>query len=136
MRNDRLKKNFGCRLYWSSSADAKWEGMCWLKREKPLVDESHFIVVILTCSACEQPFISIFTEEIDWVNGDDPQYWTLIPFTRQEAMDLTHRDSTLFDKAKLNSLAPGRRSLRLDYFKEADKPKLYWATGIVICAHY
>ncbi|HIJ65160.1 MAG TPA: hypothetical protein HPP77_04345 [Candidatus Hydrogenedentes bacterium] len=129
MGNDGSKDNFGCKGCWPPSAEAAWEARGQLRREDPLIDESHYIVAVLTCSACAQRFISIFTEEIDWVDGDDPQYWTLMPLTQQEATDLGRRDGSL-SVAALKSLASDRRSLRRDYPKGVDEPRLYWATGV------
>ena len=45
-----------------------------LKHEHTLIDESHFSISILRCPECSQRFVSIFTELIDWEDGDDSQY--------------------------------------------------------------
>ena len=37
------------------------------------------------CPACGDRCVSIFTETIDWQNGDDPQHWDLMPLTWEEA---------------------------------------------------
>ncbi len=134
MGNDRLKESFGCKGCWPSSADAAWGARGLLRSEEELVDESHYYVMILTCSACSQRFISIFSERIDWVDGDDPQYWTVMPLTQQEAADLSCRRGSL-SEGELMSLAPDRRSLRRDYPKGADKPSVFWATGVWFPAH-
>jgi hypothetical protein len=134
MGNDRSKENFGCKRCWPSSAEAAWEARSQLRLEEDLVDESHYHVMILTCSYCAQRFISIFTEEIDWVDGEDPQYWTVMPLTQQEAVDLGCRRGSLSD-GELISLAPDRRSLQRDYPKGADKPRLFWATGVWVGPH-
>lgn len=134
MCNDRSKENFGCNRCWPSSAEAAWEARGQLEREDLLVDEAHYRVMILTCAACAQRFISIFTEKIDWVDGEDPQFWTVVPLTQQEAADLSCRRGSLSD-GELISLAPDRRSLRRDYPKGADKPSLFWATGVWFPAH-
>jgi hypothetical protein len=132
--NDRSKQNFGCERCWPPAAAAAWEARRQLELEERLVDESHYRVVILTCPACTQRFISIFTEKIDWADGDDPQYWTVMPLTQQEAADLRRRGSSV-SEGELCSLASDRRSLQRDYPKEADAPRLFWATGISMIAH-
>ena len=35
--------------------------------------------MILGCARCSQGFVSVFTKTIDWEDGDDPQFWTLLP---------------------------------------------------------
>ncbi len=134
MGNDRLKENLGCDRCWPPSADAAWEARRQLIRGNPLIDELHYGVWILTCSACSQHFISIFTEEIDWADGDDSQYWIVMPLTQQEAADIAGRGGSLTEEG-LNSLASDRRSLRRDYPKGADVPRLFWASGVSIPPH-
>jgi hypothetical protein len=134
MGNDRLEDNFGCKRCWPSSAEAAWEARGQLKREELLVDESHYRVMILSCSACAQRFISIFSEKIDWAGGEDPQFWTVVPLTHEEAGDLCCRRGSL-SEAELMSLAHGRRSLQRDFPKGADKPSVCWATGIWFPGH-
>ncbi|MBN1996147.1 hypothetical protein JW935_01260 [candidate division KSB1 bacterium] len=134
MSSNRPKNNFGCQLCWPSSADTAWAARRKLKRTETLVDESHFHVMILTCPSCSQCFISIFTEQIDWVDGEDPQYWIVMPLTQKEAADLSRQDDSALER-QLHSLAPERKSLRHDYPKEAAKPSSFWANGISIRAH-
>jgi hypothetical protein len=134
MGNDRSRENFGCNRCWPASAEAAWEARGQLKREDLLVGESHYRVVILTCASCAQRFISIFTEKIDWVDGEDPQYWTVMPLTQQEAVDLGCRRDSL-SEAELMSLARDRQSLQRDFPKGADKPSVFWATGVWFPAH-
>lgn len=58
---------------------------------KMLVDDSHLIIRLLTCPKCGQDFVSVFTERIDWVSGDDPQTRTLMPVTTDERALLEQR---------------------------------------------
>ena len=134
MHYDKSKENFGCDECWTTSAEDAWEAKAQFKREDPLIHESHFLIVILTCTKCTQRLILVFTEEIDWVDGEDPQYSTLMPLTQQEALDLNHLEDSLLEP-ELNSLAPNRRSLRCDFPKGVEKPNLYWASGISIGRH-
>lgn len=76
-------REFGCAECFAEDAEraGRWrlQGVC------ELVDESHFGVAIRQCPACGQRFVTIFTEFVDWVDGDDPQYWDRVPVTQAEA---------------------------------------------------
>jgi len=132
--DEKLEESFGCDRCWPRSLDSAWGARRRLKLEEVLIDEMHYRVIILTCNVCRQHFISIFTETIDWADGEDPQYWIIMPLTRQEAADLAHRRNSISEEM-LNVLASKRRSLRRDYPKEADKPSLSWATGVSVRQH-
>lgn len=134
MVDDGQKQDFGCKRCWPSIADAAWEARKGLTQVAEMIDESHFHVMILACPSCAQRFVSIFTESIDWKDGDDPQYSALLPITEAEAVDLVRRRDSLTE-ATLNALGPGRRSLQRDYPKEATKPSNYWGTGILVGPH-
>jgi hypothetical protein len=131
--DDGLREKFGCTRCWPSKAEEAWEARDRLTRVQNLIDESHFHVMILACSRCTQRFVSIFTEMVDWVDGEDPMYWTLMPITETEAADLVQRRSSLTE-ADLNALGPGRRCLQRDYPKEGPK-RISWGTGILVGPH-
>ncbi len=133
MADDEPGDDFGCEQCWPPAADAAWEARGALTHVAELIDESHFHVMILACPRCPQRFISVFTETIDWVDGDDPQYWTLLPITAAEAADLVQQRASL-PETMLNALGPGRRALRLDHPK-ASAPRLFWGTGIRVGWH-
>lgn len=101
---------FGCERCWPPSADDAWAARAGLARNTDLVDDSHFIVALLACPSCGQQFVSAFVEEIDWVGGDDPQAWTMLPITNDEARALSQTDEASMPAA-LNAIGPGRRSL-------------------------
>jgi len=130
-RKDRV--DFGCAHCWPASADDAWEARRALDREEDLIGESHFHVMILACGRCGQRFVSVFTEMIDWVDGDDPQYWTLLPLTDEEATLLARRGGAVAE-AQLNALGPERRCLRRDYPK-ASSPRCSWGTGVWVGPH-
>ncbi|HEX8450842.1 MAG TPA: hypothetical protein VF647_02030 [Longimicrobium sp.] len=100
---------------------------------RTLIGESHFIVSLLTCPRCAQRYVSIFTETIDWTDGEDPQYWTLLPITAAEADGLIQRAASL-DETTLNALGPERRSLRRDSPKDKP-PRVFWESGILVGPH-
>jgi hypothetical protein len=98
-----------------------------------LIDESHFIVAILACPRCGQQYVSVFTELIDWADGNDPQYWTLLPITWAEAESLMRQGASLSEMS-LNALGRERRSLRRDHPK-AGPPRVFWGSGINVGPH-
>jgi hypothetical protein len=123
----------GCAHCWPDSAEAAWGARSVLAQETRLIDESHFIVRVLTCLRCSQRFVSVFTEMIDWEAGEDPQSWSLLPITATEAANLLEDGSSLTE-ARLNSLGPGRRCLRHDNPKSGG-PRLFWGTGLFVGMH-
>lgn len=130
---DSRAPRFGCGRCWPDSAEAAYEALKLLTTETVLIDESHFRVTIRVCPDCTQPFVSIFTETVDWDGGEDPQYRTLLPLTPAEANDLTQRgDGTT--EAALNAVGRSRKSLRHDWPKGVE-PRSYWATGIAVGPH-
>jgi hypothetical protein len=76
---------FGCAECWSDVADQAWGKLTSLSIEKELVDESHFMVKIRCCPACSQRFVTVFTEVIDWYDGEDDQSWTVLPISLSQA---------------------------------------------------
>ena len=89
--------------------------------------------MILACPSCTQRFVSVFTETIDWTDGDDPQYWTVLPITSAEAAELVQQGDSLTEPM-LEALGPGRPSLRRDYPKGGTR-HIYWSTGISVGFH-
>ena len=122
----------GCPHCWPPSPDAAWAARSRLERAREVVDESHFHVMILACRACGQRFVSVFTETIDWADGEDPQSWTLLPLSREEAEGLARARSV--EPRDLEALGPGRRSLRFDHPK-GEPSRIYWATGCAVVPH-
>lgn len=133
MAEDRPEQEFGCGHCWPPSANAAWEARKGLTHVAELIDDSHFHVMILACPSCAQRFVSIFTESIDWADGDDPQYWTLLPITEAEAIDLVRHKESLTE-TQLNALGPGRRCLQRDHPK-ATEPRIFWVIGISVGPH-
>ena len=133
MENAPQKANFGCEQCWLDVAAAAWDAFDKLRVVSRLISESHFSVKVVSCSQCDQCFLYVFAEKIDWVDGEDPQYWTLLPLTAAEAASLVDQRDCLAEW-KLHSLGTDRRCLRRDYLKGAD-PKTYWVTGLSVGPH-
>lgn len=128
-----MADNFGCERCWPGEADAAWDARRELTSVHELIDESHFHVMILECPRCAQRFLSVFTEIIDWMGGDDSQYWTLLPLTEAEACELAQQRESL-SESKLHALGHGRRCLMRAWPKGAVAHTLSW-TGMSIGPH-
>ena len=85
--------------------------------------------MILVCPRYSQRFVSVFTEMIDWADGDDPQYRMVLPITGIETDDLIKQRGFLTEAA-LDRLGPGRRFLRRDDPKGAARYTFY-AKGLI-----
>ena len=133
MSEEQSGETFGCEKCWPFSAEAADAARRGLIPVAELIDESHFHVMIRACSVCSQKFISIFTELIDWSEGDDPQYWTLLPITEDEAAGLTRSGDSVTEEV-LNSLGKGRRSLQHDRPK-GKPPRTCWGVGVLVGRH-
>lgn len=119
---------FGCAVCWPESAEEASEAtpglevLCWL------IDESHYIIKTVKCSACGQHFVTVFTERVDWVDGDDPCTRSRLPVTRSE---LSHLSASEEDLALL---APSRRCLCADSPK-GEPTKVSWRLGLSVGPH-
>lgn len=131
--DENTQKEFGCEHCWPADPKAAWEARRALTRHAELVEESHFHIMILACSRCAQNFISVFTETIDWADGEDPQYWALLPLTDTETATLVRQRGSVTE-AQLDALGTGRRSLHHDHPKDGG-PFTFWGTGIWVGPH-
>ena len=124
---------FGCERCCPPSAEAAWEARSELTRVADLIHESHFIVTVAACAGCAQHFVSVFTETLDWVAGNDPQEWTLLPVLPGEVQALLAQGAAL-DEHALEALGPVRRSLRRS--SPNDSPtETYWSCGLRVGWH-
>lgn len=124
----------GCPHCWSTSADAAWQFRQQLLNEQTLVDDPHFSVLLLRCPICAQAFLSIFTEMVDWLGGNDDQEWTLLPLNSKETADLLKQDN-LLEEERINTLGEGRRSLRYTFPHRENNSSAWWSTGIRVGMH-
>lgn len=83
------------------------------------IDESHFGRQLVKCKECGQLYFEDFYEEIDWENGNDPQYTTLIPVETNDEIETLKRANFL----ELLQFSP---RLQKDFPKDANKPRVYW----------
>jgi len=83
------------------------------------VVESHFAQCLLRCRQCGQLYFYTFQEEINWEDGDDPQYSTYVPVeTSEEAKGLRR-----LNPLNLSAVMP---RLQKDFPTGAKVPKVYW----------
>lgn len=84
-----------------------------------LADSSHLDRYLLKCKECGQYYFFEFYEEIDWENGNDPQYSTWIPI------------ATVDEAEKMGKMAPIELlqlipRLQKDFSSDAKKPSFRW----------
>lgn len=123
---------FGCDKCWSSEASAAWEAVASTPIETHLIDELHYIVSIRACPSCSQCYLQVTTEVVDWSDGEDPIYRTIIPVDNAERVRLTV--SKPLDASVIEAIGVGRRSLRYDWPK-GQAPGVYWGTGVRVGVH-
>ena len=133
MKADGPASGFGCKECFPESAAKAWEARNGLARETEVVGESHFQVLILACRSCRQRFVSVFTESIDWDDGEDPQNWLLLPLMDAEAARLAARSDAVTEQ-ELEALGPGRRALEYDHPKDGPA-RTFWSAGLMVGPH-
>jgi len=132
--NEVAHDHFGCECCWPEEAESAWSATRKLVRDTELIDESHFHILIVKCNQCAQRFISVFTEMIDWENGNDPQSSILLPITDAETASLIqNRDS--ISEYEIEALGKGRKSLLRNFPREAESPYTLWGRGIFVGPH-
>lgn len=124
--------NVGCDKCWSPDAASAWDSVMSTRIETHLIDEPHFIVSVRCCDSCTQNFLQVTTEMIDWQDGDDPIYRTIIPITATERVRLL-QTGPLAERT-IAGVGIGRIALRYDWPKGTD-PSVYWGTGVRMSAH-
>lgn len=115
---------FGCQRCAGADADAAWAA-ARQQRLQRLVEESHFGITLTQCD-CGQRFAVVFTERIDWQDGEDDQTWLLLPVTADEAAALQACGEADLG-AKLTAIGSGRRFL-VRSFPTGGGPGCWWRT--------
>ncbi|HXS01185.1 MAG TPA: hypothetical protein VN724_11490 [Pyrinomonadaceae bacterium] len=69
---------------------------------------------------------------MDWKDGEDPIYRTIIPIDDAERTDLTSREC--LDADVIESVGVGRQSLKFGWLKNQE-PSTYWGTGVRVGVH-
>ena len=124
MENNKIEitqmvKPVQCHLWTSNGACIENMTPDNLELIETYVVESHFFRCLAQCKECGQLYFKEFYEEIDWIDGDDPQYVTYVPVK-------TAAEIEKLKKANIFEIMLFQPCLRKDYPKGADKPKVYW----------
>ena len=123
---------YGCEKCWSSDASEAWTAVTSIPIQAHLIDESHYIVSIRLCPSCSQHYLQVTTETVDWKDGEDPIYRTIIPIDDAERTELT--SSKRLDANVIEAVGVGRKSLKFDWPKN-QKPSTYWDKGVRVGVH-
>jgi hypothetical protein len=118
--------DFGCEQCFKADAEAMARAKNKFNEIARLVDEEHFIIRLLSCPACGQRCVSVFTESIDWSGGDDAQYVSVLPITAEEAELLQKSGENL--TARINAMGCDRRHWR-DDSPTGGPRKIQWDSG-------
>jgi len=81
--------------------------------------DSHLWRYLLRCRECGQRYFFEFYEEIDWVDGEDPQYSTYLPVE-------TDAEIAKLQNATQVELLQFTPRLQKDFPKGAKEPTLRW----------
>ncbi len=120
-------ESFGCARCYGKDADAAWTFLSDSQWRHRLVDKSHFDISIRPCPDCDQNYVWIFTEFIDWADGDDPQYWNVLPLTQEETETLAVQGEDV-DHTQIEDLGSSRRYLVVNHPKGGPK-SVFWGSG-------
>jgi hypothetical protein len=118
---------FGCKRCGAESAEAVAEYRNQFSLVAELVERSHFGLSILECPTCNQHWIYIFTETIDWTDGDDALFLTLLPITKSESDELQAQRANV-DTKRIEQIGLNRRYLQINHPTRAGK-KTCWGYG-------
>lgn len=88
---------------------------------KELQKESHFWRYVLECRECGHLYFYEIFEEIDWRDGNDPQFCTWIPVR-------TDREIATLQATRPMELREFRPCLVKDWPRDAARPRLRWLT--------
>lgn len=83
------------------------------ERLEHIVDARHLDRMELRCKECGQHYFYEFTEEVDWENGGDKQYVTLIPVRNKTDIQILCQTSVLglhadFPRLQMNNVDANR----------------------------
>jgi len=124
-----MTTDFGCAYCYGEDAQAVWtyHRNGGLEPQRRIVDDPHFLVSLRHCRRCGQVFVSIFTEFVDWEDGDDAQYSDVVPVTPAEAATVLEQGEQV-DLRYLGSLGEGRRRLSSDW-PTGGETEIGWRVG-------
>jgi hypothetical protein len=124
----------GCPQCYGGEPEEVWQAIPKFPLVARLVDESHLIVSVIACPNCQQRWVKVFTELIDWVNGEDPQRWVVLPVTSEESRTLISQGENE-DIDLIEALWRHRRFLCMDWPKGSEKRPSWRDGGLVVGPH-
>jgi hypothetical protein len=107
------------------SGDAERDAAAW-RQERNCIDESHLSVNLVRCPACGGRALRIFTELIDWSEGDDSQATLLVPLPTGDPGTLSEEAGVA---ALLARLPPGTHLARIYPKGLTTPPTWIWRQG-------
>ena len=116
----------GCAACDGDDASTAWEEIRTARQLAALVEESHYSVR-LKQHGCGQRFVVIFTERIDWVDGNDPHDFRAVPITEAEHDALAAQGDRVAVSA-IEALGSARRYLVRSWPADAGQ-STGWRTG-------
>jgi hypothetical protein len=125
---------FGCPRCFPPDAAAACEAAHELSVVAELVEQSHLSIRVRSCPSCGQRFVWVFSEMIDWVDGNDPQRCTLVPISPAEAEHIVAQGENV-SEASIESLSDGRPVLVMDFPKSGEKASAYIPRARIIGPH-
>lgn len=96
-----------------------------------IADESHFGVDLIACGRCGRRYVRVFTELIDWQEGNDPQAWMFVPVSDEESAAVRDAGGS---HESLERLSP-RRHLRAAHSREGEKSVGWHDGGVTVGLH-
>ena len=123
-------ENIGCATCFGDDADTALAHLRARPHDVRIVEDSHFMVRILTCERCAQPFVSVFCERIDWKDGNDPTETLYVPVSAAEADGLAAAGEAGAEQA-LCALSGPRRYLVRSWPADADEATVAFTNAAV-----
>lgn len=118
---------FGCCHCYHASAQDMWARWPSFREIARLLDDSHDIVRLVACPACGQRYVAVTTEFVDWDDGEDPIYRSIVPVTPGESDHLASQGASV-DYRLIELLGSDRRHLKTAWPKGAAET-INWADG-------
>jgi hypothetical protein len=116
MTSEFEQGGFGCARCYGASAEDLWERWQDFRNIAYLIDGAHDIVRIVECPDCGQRYVQVTTEFVDWQDGEDPIYRSVVPVTGEESALLLSQGANV-DFRLIESLGSSRRHLRTSWPK-------------------
>ena len=87
---------------------------------KVYVQDSHFSRKLFRCRECGQLYLYMFNEEVDYIGGNDPQFYRYVPVEDESVADQLSKAPQIEIEC--------RYGIHIDWPKEAESPSPpHWA---------